>query len=384
MANANVVAMGIDDRDADEPQHRARQPLRQAPRPTLEPAEHQQDDERRRSCARSTSTGRAAPSLWRPMSKPKTADTISVNRSRGHAKMRVKPSGVLQPWIAMRRTIEHAGHAQGALRLPDRRHPPPFVRAGRRSPRSGGGPSHVPARAAPRIHSHGCEASMGAERETEIQDPERRRRVASSSASAALMHHGRATTRPARPSPALAAGADSMRAMTHRCYGVPRALRLETIAKPTPAAGAGPDQGARDERQSRGVVRVSGKPLFVRLGQWHRHARRTCAPGYDMAGTVEAVGENVTRFKPGDEVFGGAHGAMGEYVIGREKASHRRQARELSLRGSRRASRSPAITALQGLRDQGHLAAGQKVLINGASGGVGTTPCRSRKRSARK
>ena len=93
--------------------------------------------------------------------------------------------------------------------------------------------------------------------------------------------------------------------------------------------------------------------------------------GVDFAGTVEAVGKDVTKFKPGDEVFGGKRGAFGEYVSVRE-------ARAVVLKPAsvtfEQAASVPvaAITALQALRDKGHIQAGQKVLINGASGGVGT------------
>jgi NADPH:quinone reductase-like Zn-dependent oxidoreductase len=93
--------------------------------------------------------------------------------------------------------------------------------------------------------------------------------------------------------------------------------------------------------------------------------------GVDFAGTVEAVGKDVTRFKVGDEVFGGVNGAFGEHVVVREAGAIAikppgvpfDQAAAVTIAG---------ITALQALRDKGHLHAGDKVLVNGASGGVGT------------
>ena len=92
--------------------------------------------------------------------------------------------------------------------------------------------------------------------------------------------------------------------------------------------------------------------------------------GTDYAGVVEAVGKNVTEFKPGDEVFGGKNGALAEYLCGlADRAWSRSQRTSAS---SRRAVPVAAVTALQGLRDKGQVKAGQKVLINGASGGVGT------------
>jgi NADPH:quinone reductase-like Zn-dependent oxidoreductase len=92
--------------------------------------------------------------------------------------------------------------------------------------------------------------------------------------------------------------------------------------------------------------------------------------GVDFAGTVEAVGSRVTRFKPGEEVFGGATGALGEYVCVRE----RRAAAKPARLGFEEAAALPiaGVTALQALRDAGKLQPGQEVLINGASGGVGT------------
>ena len=93
--------------------------------------------------------------------------------------------------------------------------------------------------------------------------------------------------------------------------------------------------------------------------------------GVDFAGTIEAVGKNVKKFKPGDEVFGGRTGAFGEYVTVRADRAVVLKPANVSFE---QAASVPvaAITALQALRDKGHVQAGQKVLINGASGGVGT------------
>jgi len=101
-----------------------------------------------------------------------------------------------------------------------------------------------------------------------------------------------------------------------------------------------------------------GKPKDTRLG-------------VDFAGVVEAVGKNVTQFKPGDEVFGGRTGAFADYVCVRESRAVALKPATVSFE---QAASVPiaAITALQALRDKGHLQAGQNVLINGASGGVGT------------
>lgn len=92
--------------------------------------------------------------------------------------------------------------------------------------------------------------------------------------------------------------------------------------------------------------------------------------GVDVAGHIEAVGKNVTRFRPGDEVFGGCGGAFAEYVCGVEGDFAPKPA-GLTLE---QAATIPiaGCTALQALRDQGQLQPGQRVLINGAAGGVGT------------
>ena len=93
--------------------------------------------------------------------------------------------------------------------------------------------------------------------------------------------------------------------------------------------------------------------------------------GVDYAGTVEAVGKNVSRFKPGDRVFGGRNGALGEYLPVRHDRNIVHMPENVTF-DEAAGVYVAALTALQGLRDQGQLQAGQKVLINGASGGVGT------------
>jgi len=170
--------------------------------------------------------------------------------------------------------------------------------------------------------------------------------------------------------PAADAGAETMRAVVLRCYGVPRAIRLETMQKPAPGAGRVLIKVHATSVNPAEWYGVSGKPLLVRLfnGIGKPDDTRT---GFDIAGTVEAVGENVTRFKPGDAVFGGVHGAMGEYVVAREQGAIVAKPAQLSFEEAA-AIPIAGITALQGLRDQGHIAAGQRVLINGASGGVGS------------
>ena len=177
-------------------------------------------------------------------------------------------------------------------------------------------------------------------------------------------------TSPCGPSPALPAGATPMKAIVHRCYGSPDVIRLESVPKPTLKS---------DEL----LVRVhaasvnpldwhylEGTPYMVRLDGGFGTPENPRL-GVDFSGTVEAVGESVTRFKPGDEVFGGKFGALAEYVAVREARAVAVKPANMSHEQAA-AVAIAAITALQGLRDKGHLRAGQNVLVNGASGGVGT------------
>src|SRR5438270_4442807 len=97
---------------------------------------------------------------------------------------------------------------------------------------------------------------------------------------------------------------------------------------------------------------------------------KNTTPGSDFAGTVEAIGRNVTEFKPGDEVFGVRAGALAEYICVRLTGAI--ASKPVNVNFEQAASIPTALVALQGLRDTVHVKAGQKVLINGASGGVGT------------
>ncbi len=170
--------------------------------------------------------------------------------------------------------------------------------------------------------------------------------------------------------PALSANATSMKAIVYRCYGSPAVLQFEDIEKPVAA-----DDEVLVKIHAAGVNPLDwhymrGSPYLMRL-QVGLGAPESIRMGVDFAGTVEAVGKNVTRFKPGDEVFGGRDGAFAQYVTIREDRAIVPKPTAVTFE---QAAAAPiaAITALQALRDKGHLKAGQKVLINGASGGVGT------------
>jgi NADPH:quinone reductase-like Zn-dependent oxidoreductase len=164
--------------------------------------------------------------------------------------------------------------------------------------------------------------------------------------------------------------ANPMKAVVYCDYGVPN-LKLQEIEKPTPA-----DDQLLVKVRAASVNPldwhyIEGTPYFMRaVGVGMRKPKETRL-GVDFAGTVEAVGKNVTQFKPGDEVFGGRTGAFADYVCVRESRAVALKPANISFE---QAASVPiaAITALQGIRDKGKVQQGQKVLINGASGGVGT------------
>jgi len=170
------------------------------------------------------------------------------------------------------------------------------------------------------------------------------------------------------PAQALPGDAVRMKAIVYRQYGSPDVLKVEEVAKPTPAhnellikvhaASVNPLEW-HFMRGTPYVMRLQvgmGRPKFTRLG-------------VDFSGTVEAIGKDVKLFKVGDAIFGAADGALAEYVTSTEVG--------LSLKPTNMTFQQSAsvpiagITALQGLR-AGQVRPGQKILINGASGGVGT------------
>jgi NADPH:quinone reductase-like Zn-dependent oxidoreductase len=158
-----------------------------------------------------------------------------------------------------------------------------------------------------------------------------------------------------------------MKAIVYRDFGSPDVLRCEEIEKPAP-------------RENEVLIRVraaglnpldwklmKGRPWILRLVIGLRKVKH---PGVDVAGEVESVGPGVTEFKRGDSVFGACRGALADYVCAPGSALTIKpanvtfeQAASVPIAG---------LTALQRLRDKGHLQPGQKVLINGAAGGVGT------------
>jgi len=158
-------------------------------------------------------------------------------------------------------------------------------------------------------------------------------------------------------------------AITYCDYGTAEVLRLERIEKPVPADDQILVKVAAAAVNPLDWHYMRGSPYLMRLMSGLRRPTELRL-GVDYSGTVEAVGEKVTRFKPGDAVFGGRTGALAEYVVARADGGVVLKPDNLTFE---QAAAVPvaAITALQGLRKAG-VQPGEKVLINGASGGVGT------------
>ncbi len=173
------------------------------------------------------------------------------------------------------------------------------------------------------------------------------------------------------PEPAvLLDDADTMQAITGRCYGSADVLSLERVAKPVPAAG---EILVRVENAAVNPLDyhyMRGSPYVMRLSSGIGSPGDPRV-GVDFAGVVEAVGASVTKFAPGDAVFGGASGAFAEYVVVREAGAVAKKPDNVSFPEAA-AVGVAGVTALQALQDKGGLRAGEHVLINGASGGVGT------------
>ena len=166
-----------------------------------------------------------------------------------------------------------------------------------------------------------------------------------------------------------------MKAIVCPKYGSPDVLQLQEVAKPAPQDDEvliriyAASINARDWRFLR------AKPFFIRLMPGGLLRPKNPILGVDTAGRVEAVGSNVRQFKPGDEVFGylptaTGRGTFAEYVCAKENLITLKPANLTFEQAA--AVPLAAMTALQGLRDNGNIQPGQKVLINGASGGVGT------------
>ena len=164
-----------------------------------------------------------------------------------------------------------------------------------------------------------------------------------------------------------------MKAIVYTRYGPPeKALQLTEIEKPTPKENqvlVKVHAVSANALEWRGFT-MPALSLLIRLMGGGLFKPKDQKVGVDVAGTVEAVGSSVTEFKPGDEVFGVAPAAFAEYVCNGENKFALKPA-NVSFEAAA-AVPVAALTALQGLRDKGQIQPGQKVLIDGASGGVGT------------
>jgi len=161
-----------------------------------------------------------------------------------------------------------------------------------------------------------------------------------------------------------------MKAIVQEEYGSPDLLKLKEIDKPVVEENDVLVRVQAAAIHAGDYFGVKGEPFPVRLATGLLKPKDNYVPGFDVAGRVEAVGKNVTRLQPGDEVFGECDGACAEYACGAEDKFVLKPA-NLTLEQAAAVPVS-ALAALHGLRDAGKIQPGQKVLINGASGGVGT------------
>ena len=165
-----------------------------------------------------------------------------------------------------------------------------------------------------------------------------------------------------------------MKAIVYTEYGPPDVLNLEEVQKPVPKDDEVLVKVHAASANAADWHLMRADPFLVRLMGFGLLKPKKGRLGADIAGRVEAVGRDVTQFQPGDEVFGdlsgSGFGAFAEYVCATEDALASKPA-NVSFEEAA-AVPLAAVTALQGLRYKGQIQPGQKVLINGASGGVGT------------
>jgi NADPH:quinone reductase-like Zn-dependent oxidoreductase len=161
-----------------------------------------------------------------------------------------------------------------------------------------------------------------------------------------------------------------MKAIVQNGYGSPDVFKLKEIDKPVVKDDDVLVRVHAAALHAGDYFAMRGVPYVVRMSVGLLKPRNNYVPGFDVAGHVEAVGENVTRFQPGDEVFGACSGTCAEYACAGEDKFVPKPANLTFEQAA--AVPTSALAALRGLRDAGKVQPGQKVLINGASGGVGT------------
>ena len=161
-----------------------------------------------------------------------------------------------------------------------------------------------------------------------------------------------------------------MKAVIYTQYGPPDVLQVAEFEKPTPKENQALIKVHAASINAGDYREMKADPFFIRLMGGGFLKPKYLRLGSDVAGQVEAVGENVKQFHPGDEVFGCAHGSFAEFALAKEA--------NLALKPANRSFEEAAalpvagLTALQGIRHAGVIRPGEKVLIQGASGGVGT------------
>lgn len=160
-----------------------------------------------------------------------------------------------------------------------------------------------------------------------------------------------------------------MKAIVQTGYGTADVMELKQVAKPTPGDGEVLVRVLAASLAAGEYFGMRGSPFPIRMYIGFPTPKKDFVVGLDFAGVVEAVGKDVTRFQPGDEVYGGCRGSCAEYAVAKEGGIAPKPA-NLSFEQAAAVPTS-ACTALQALRDKGKVRPGQQVLINGASGGVG-------------
>jgi NADPH:quinone reductase-like Zn-dependent oxidoreductase len=161
-----------------------------------------------------------------------------------------------------------------------------------------------------------------------------------------------------------------MKAIVQEAYGSPDVLRLKEIGKPAVKKNEVLVRVHAAALHAGDVYVMRGKPVAARTTVGLFKPKRNYIPGFDVAGEVKTVGTDVTKLQPGDEVFGTSSGACVEYVCAAENMFIQKPANLTFEQAA--ALPTSGVTALRALRDVGKVGSGQKILINGASGGVGT------------
>jgi len=161
-----------------------------------------------------------------------------------------------------------------------------------------------------------------------------------------------------------------MKAIVQNAYGSSKVLQIKEVQQPEISENDLLVKVLASCLNAGDIFTMRGSPWLIRLTLGLRKPKKPHIPGWDVAGEVMEVGSNVTQFQPGDEVYGTCEQAFAEFVSTKENVLAPKPANLTFQQAA--AAPTAALTALQALHDHGKLQAGQKVLINGASGGVGS------------